>query len=65
MNSVVGELRSELALAILIEKKQEGKIDQQQAVDLIKNVQLILSSMTEKETMSKEKILTLPKTQTV
>jgi FtsZ-binding cell division protein ZapB len=64
MNSVVGELRSELVLAVLIEKKREGKIDQQQAVDLIKNVQLILSSMTEKETtMSKEK--TPPKTQTV
>ncbi|GIU83073.1 MAG: hypothetical protein D6687_11315 [Acidobacteria bacterium] len=63
MKSVVGELRSELALAVLMEKKQNGKVNQQQAADLIKNIQLVLDAMMEKDKKDKEKILTLSKNQ--
>jgi hypothetical protein len=63
MNSIIGELRSELALAVLIEKEKSSKLDKEQAVDLINNVQFILNSMVDKEMLIKKEAKTLTEEQ--
>lgn len=42
--NVISELGNELAVAVLVEKKHNEKINTQEALNLIRNVQAVLSS---------------------
>ncbi len=56
--SIVGELRSELALAVFADAKFNEKITAEQAADLIKKVQEALSQLSEdQEEKTKAKLV--------